>query len=45
MEDRPGLYEFEVLTPAGWRLMTNLGTDNEADRKEFAQKTADRWRK
>lgn len=45
MEDRPGLFEFEVRTASGWKLITNLGAETEADRKVFAQKTADKWRK
>lgn len=43
MPGRIDLWQFQVKTKAGWKLLTNLGGDNENDRKEFAQKTADDW--
>lgn len=39
-------WSFDVLTKAGWqRLMGLSGEVTESDAKQFAQKTADAWRK
>lgn len=43
MPGRSDLWEFEVKTKSGWKLLTNLGGDSEKDRQEFAQKTANDW--
>lgn len=43
MKGRDDLWEFEVKTKNGWLLLTNLGGEDDAIRKEFAQKTADGW--
>lgn len=45
MPGRTDLWQFEVKTKKGWKLLTNLGGESEKDRKEFAQKTADAWEK
>lgn len=43
MEGKSALYQFEVKTKSGWRLLTNLGGETDAIRKTFAQNTADAW--
>lgn len=46
MTNRTDLWEFEVKKKNGkWALLTNLGGESDAQRREFAQKTADHWRK
>lgn len=38
-------YEFEVKTSKGWIKFGHLAGDCDEDRQQFAQKTADAWRK
>ena len=40
------LWQFEVQRKdKSWVILTNLGGENDSDRRAFAQKTADHWRK
>jgi hypothetical protein len=43
MPGREALYQFEVKTKTGWKLLTNLGASSRLALEEFAQKTADDW--
>lgn len=43
MEGRDNLWQFEVKTKDGWKLLTGLYGSTKLAREEFAQKTANDW--
>lgn len=45
MEGHPGLWQFEVKVKNGWQLLTNMAAQDDEGRREFAQKTANYWRR